>query len=74
LACRGSLKMDVVFFLLPPPHPPFHPYMVIELKEQRASCIAHCYRLIIVFLHFCVIAGDFVAPESGLWFSNRIKI
>jgi hypothetical protein len=39
--------------------------MVIELKEQRASCIAHCYRLIIVFLHFSVTAGDFAASESG---------
>lgn len=64
LACRGAVKMDVIFCTLPP-HPPFHPYMVIELKEQRASCIAHCYRLIIAFLHFSVIAGDFFERESG---------
>jgi hypothetical protein len=35
LACRGSVKMDVVpFFRLPflPPYPPLHPYVVIKLK------------------------------------------
>ena len=74
---NGRRLFFFCFFSLespPQPLPPPGSYMVIELKEQRTSWIAHSYRLIIVFLLFSGIATNSTALEASVWYPIKIQL